>query len=114
MWGAQICLLDVQSSKQTSTPLEVAAAKVCRAAMGKVATNVRLRDMNLNGIRSRDGRNVKVVANILPLWGGAQLVVDVTFASCLKRNGYPQPRMVDNGGANSKPPENKKTMPIRR
>ena len=81
MWGPQICLLDLRSFEKRGTPLEVAEARVCREAGGRLATSVRLRDMNLSGIRARDGRNVEIVANGLPLWGGAQLVVDTTLVS---------------------------------
>ena len=79
--------------------MEVAAARVCREAGARVATSVKLRDMILSDIRSRDTRNVEVVANGLPLWGGAQLVVDTTLVSPWKGDGSPQPRAADADGA---------------
>ncbi len=35
---------------------------------------------------------LEVVANSLPLYGGAQLAVDTTLVSPIRRNGFPQPR----------------------
>ena len=59
-------------------PLEKALARVCREAGARVAEDVLLRDLNLTGISARDGRQLEVVANGLPLWGGAQLAIDTT------------------------------------
>ena len=50
-----------------------------------------LRDMNLQGISPRDNRQIEVVANGLPLWGGGQLAVDATLVSPVRRDGRPQP-----------------------
>ena len=63
-----------------------------------MAENVLLRDKNLQGISSHDSRQIEVVANGLPLWGGAQLAVDATLVSPMSRNGRPQPRAVDSDG----------------
>jgi hypothetical protein len=51
-----------------------------------VATNVFVRDLNVDE-GAVDGRRLEVVANGLPLWGGAQLAVDTTLVSPLRRNG---------------------------
>jgi hypothetical protein len=80
-------------------PLEIAAARVCREAGARVAENVLLRNMNLQGVSARDGRQLEVVANGLPLWGGAQLAVDTTLVCPIRRNGYPQPHAEDTDGA---------------
>ena len=64
----------------------------------RVMENVLLRDMNLNDISARDSRRVEVVANGLPLWRGAQLAVDITFVSPVRRNGEPQPGASDEDG----------------
>ncbi len=48
--------------------------------------------MNLPGISGHDGRQIEVVANCLPLFGGAQLAVDTTLVSPVRRDGTPQPR----------------------
>ena len=53
-------------------------ARVCREAGARVAENVLLQDMNLQGISAHDSRQIEVVANGLPLWHGAQLAVDAT------------------------------------
>ena len=84
--------------KKRSVPLEKAAARVCREAGARVAENVLLRDMNLSGISARDGRRVEVVANGLPLWSGAQLVIDTTLVSPVQRNGLPQPGAEEEDG----------------
>ena len=76
--------------RKRGKPLEKAAVRVCREAGARVAENVMLRDMNLSGISSRDARQIEVVANGLPLWGGAQLAVDTTLVSPVRRNGTPQ------------------------
>ncbi len=73
-------------------PLEKAAARVCREAGARVAENVLLQSMNLPGISGHDGRQIEVVANCLPLFGGAQLAVDTTLVSPVRRDGTPQPR----------------------
>jgi hypothetical protein len=64
---------------------------MCREAGARVAENQMLRDMNLAGISQRDARQLEVVANGLPLFGGAQLAVDATFVSPVRRDGRPQP-----------------------
>ena len=50
-----------------------------------------MRDMNLLGISGHDSRQIEVVANGLPLWHGAQLAVDTTMVSPVRRDGTPQP-----------------------
>ena len=52
-------------------------------------TNVFLRDMNLDGIRSSDGRRLEVVANGLPTYHGAQLAIDATIVSPVTALGQP-------------------------
>ena len=72
-------------------PLEKALARVCGEAGARVAENVFLQDMNLQGIFSCDGQQIEVVANGLRLWGGEQLAVDTILISPVRRNGHPQP-----------------------
>ena len=71
-------------------PPEAAAARVCREAGARVATNVLVRDLNIP-LPPHDARRVEVIANNLPLWNGAQLAVDVTLVSPIKRDGNPIP-----------------------
>ena len=85
--------------RRRGKPLEKAAARVCREAGARVAENVLLRDMNIAGISGHDGRNLEVVANGLPLWGGAQLAVDTTLVCPVRRNGTPQPGAATTDGA---------------
>ena len=70
-------------------PLERAAARVCREAGARVTVNSRFAGMNLP-VDRLDDRRLEVVAR-LPLWNGAQVAVDATFASVLFRRA-PQTR----------------------
>ena len=72
-------------------PLEQAAARICREAGARVAAHVALRDLNLD-VPAADGRRVEVVANGLPIWQGAQIAVDATIVSPIRRDGQPRPR----------------------
>ena len=76
--------------------LERAAARICKEAGARVATNVALRDLNLD-VPAADGRRIEIVANGLPLWQGAQLAIDATIVSPVKRDGSARP------GADSEP-----------
>ena len=65
--------------------LERAAARVCEAG-ARVATNVLLRDMNVD-VPLTDGRRIEVLANGLLIWQGAQAAVDTTLVSPVTRTG---------------------------
>ena len=69
--------------------MERAAARVCREAGATVVANALLRDPNLHTDRA-DDRRIEVIANGLPLWGGAQLAVDTTLVSALDSSGQPR------------------------
>ena len=72
-------------------PLERAAARICKEAGARVASHVALRDLNLD-VPAGDGRRIEVVANGLPIWQGAQIAVDATIVSPVRRDGQPRPR----------------------
>ena len=55
--------------------LESVAVRICREAGGRVTTNVMLRDLDMVLPNAADGRLLEVVADGLPLFGGAQLAV---------------------------------------
>ena len=78
--------------RNRSTPLERAAARMCREAGARVTTNTLLTDLNLDHIHRQDDRRIEVIANGLPIWGGAQLAVDTTIVSPLTRDGQPRRR----------------------
>ena len=80
--------------RQRGGPLERAAARVCREAGTAVATNVLVRDLNLQTARQNE-RRIEVITNGLPVWGGSQLAVDTTLVSPLTSAGAPRRR----GGA---------------
>ena len=63
-----------------------AAAQVCREAGARVASNVMLRDRNLD-VPLADARRIEVLANGLPLYQGAQVAVDTTLVSPVSRDG---------------------------
>ena len=66
--------------------LESAAARICREAGGRVATNVLVGDLDLP-VPPNDGRRLEVVVDGLPVYGGAQLAVDTTLVSPLHCDG---------------------------
>ena len=77
--------------------LESVLARVCREAGGRVTTNVLLRE--LDGLMNEaDGRRLEVVADGLPLFGGAQLAVDTTVVSALRSDGTAIPRAAHTAG----------------
>ena len=57
-----------------------------------------VRDLNLLEVRPCDGRRIEVVADGLPLFHGAQLAVDATIVSALKRDGSARPGAVSSPG----------------
>ena len=67
--------------------VENAAARICREAGGRVTTNVLVRDLDLAAPHVDDARRLEVVADGLPLFGGAQLAVDTTLVSALRADG---------------------------
>lgn len=64
-------------------PLARAAARVCREAPARVTTHTRLADRNVQHVHHIDGRRIEVIANVLALWGWAQVAGDTTLASPL-------------------------------
>ena len=68
--------------------LESAAARICREAGGRVTTNIFVRDLDITAPNS-PGQTAEVVADGLPLFGGAQLAVDTTLVSPLRGDGSP-------------------------
>ena len=67
--------------------LENMAARVCREAGGRVRVNVFVRDMDLHDFNLLDGCRLEVVVDGLPLWNGAQLAIDTTMVSPVRRDG---------------------------
>ena len=67
--------------------LESAAARVCREAGGRVTTNVRVQDLDLPPRAGADNRRLKMVADGLPLFHGAQLAIDTTMVSPVRLDG---------------------------
>ena len=72
--------------------LESAAARVCHEAGAGVSTDVFLRDLDLVGMCVQDQRRIKVIAEGLPIFHGAQLAIDTTLVSPLRADGEPHRR----------------------
>ena len=67
--------------------LESAATRVCREAGGRVTTNSRIQDMDIVAPNQLDERRIEVLADVLLLFHGAQVAVDTTLVSALRRDG---------------------------
>ena len=78
--------------------VESAAARVCREAGGRVAMNVLVRDMDLALPNAHDARRLEILADGLPLFGGAQLAVDTTLVSPIRGDGSARPGAADTDG----------------
>ena len=79
-----------------------------REAGARVRTNVFLRDLNIVGIRPSDGRRIEIVADGLPLYHGAQLVIDTTLVCALRGDSIPHPKCATEDGVSLLRAEKKK------
>ena len=79
--------------------VESAAARVCREAGARVSLKVRVQDMDLALPDALDNCCLEIVADGLPLFQGAQLAVDTTLVSVLRRDGVPRQRSTTQDGA---------------
>ena len=61
-------------------------------AGARLTTNTRIIDLNIDHVDTQDDRRIEVIANGLPLWGGAQLAVDASLVSPLTRAAQPRMR----------------------
>ncbi len=77
--------------KKRAPAVERVVAQICREAGARVRTDVMLRDLNLAALAT-DERRIEVIASGLPVYGGAQLAIDVTLRSALGRGGEPRPQ----------------------
>ena len=92
--------------------LESAAAHVCREASGRVSVNVFVSDLDIAILGVMDNIRLEVVADGLPLFHGAQLAVDTTIVSALKRDGSACRRSVTVDGASLTRPRQRKKRRI--
>ena len=67
--------------------VESAAGRICREAGRRVTMNIMVRDLDLEQLQGPAGRRLEVVADGLPLFGGAQLAIDMTLVSALRSDG---------------------------
>ena len=75
----------------------------CRCAgvqrsRGRVTTNVFVRDMDLAVFDVKDSRRLEVVADGLTAFRGAQLAIDTTLVSALRRDGTARPGAATRAG----------------
>ena len=61
--------------------VESVGARICREAGARVSTNVFVRDLDLAVPNVHDARRLEIIAEGLPLFGGAQLAIDTTLVS---------------------------------
>ena len=61
--------------------VESAGTRICREAGARVSTNVFVRDLDLAAPNLHDARRLEIIAEGLPLFGGAQLAIDTTLVS---------------------------------
>ena len=64
-----------------------------------MTTYVMLRDLDVVLPNAADGRRLEVVADGLPLFGGAQFAVDTTLVCALRRDGNATRIAADEDGA---------------
>ena len=81
--------------------MENVAARICREAGGRVTINVLVRNLDLVGPDIADNRRLEVVADGLPLFGGAQLAIDTTLVGALRADGTARRRAADHDGVAS-------------
>ena len=84
--------------KKRATLTERMVVRIFREAGATVRPNVFLRDMNVD-VSAADGRNVEVLAQDLPCFGGVQLAVDITLRSALSSEGEAHLDAADIDGA---------------
>ena len=63
-----------------------------------MTTNAFVRDMDLVEHNALDGRRLEIVADGLTLWHGAQLAVDTTMVSPVRRDGTARPGAAERDG----------------
>ena len=78
--------------RERGSPLEQAAARVCREAGARVTTHTLLSHLNIPSVSHVDNRRIEVIVNGLPLFQGAQLAVDTTLVSPLTSSSQPRRR----------------------
>ena len=78
-------------------PIE-SVARVCKAG-GRVTTNVRVQDLDIPPGAAVDNRRLEAVVDGLPLFHGAQLAVDATMVSPVRRDGTAHRQCATTDGA---------------
>ena len=84
--------------KKRAAPPERITGRIFREAGATVRQNVFLRDMNVE-VGAGDARQIEVLAQDLPCYGGVQLAVDTTLHSVLTCQGEAHAHAADTDGA---------------
>ena len=88
--------------RQHDTPATFAgrgSGEKATLAGARVSTNNPVRDLDLVAHNNLDGRRFEVIVDGLTLWLGAQLAIDTTLVSPLRRDGSARTRAADRDGA---------------
>ena len=72
--------------------VESIGARICSEGGARVFTNVHARDLDILVPEMHDGRRIELIAEGLPLFGGAQLAVDTTLVSAPHCDGSARAR----------------------
>ena len=88
-----------------------AAARCCREAGGRVATNLFMRNMDVGVPRSADSRRLEVVVDGLPLFGGVQLAIDFSFGTQGRRRIKARSHRSRRSGPCRSPPNQEEDAP---
>ena len=105
VWLQSIHRLQTAAPSTSSTPMTSRCCR-CRRALdpcgdhraacakeaARVTTNTRIIDLSIHHADTQDDRRIEVIANSLPLSGGAQLALDAPLVSLLTRAGHPRMR----------------------
>ena len=74
--------------------VESIGARICREGGARVSTNVHVFVLDILAPEVHDGRRIEIIAEGLPLFGGAQLAVDTTLVSAHHCDGSARARAV--------------------
>ena len=74
--------------------------------------NVFVRDMDLHDFNRLDGRRLEVAVDGSPLWNGAQLAIDTTMVSPVRRDGTAAGTAMTNGKATPRESRRKTAGPV--
>ena len=99
MWASRFCCTHSSSSSSTRIEVFLLSAQLPRFAGRARATNVFVCDMDLAIPNALESRRMEVVSDGLTLLRGAQLAIDTTMVSPLRRDATTRPGSANFDGA---------------